>query len=696
MLPVSAEFLSAIKESGRQFSYALYINGGGTDYGENVISISRSADACNGQKLTVGNLTKTLCRITLYWDPDAVWAGSFLEPKMQIEGADDVIPLGKFWVYEDRQVGSGKIELTCYDVPESMNAPFSIASTSVPAILSGIEAQTGMYFTTKSPVSLQTITSVPSGATNASMLGLIAGYDEMSVRATPSGGLEFYRFSSAEEAITDHNGSALTTETGAELTGMWRDVSSLADVPYRVEREQIYENGYSADRELFTVNSLVVTDGEYTYTQGSGYGYTIENPYVTRDRAAQLGFYLGASYRPMTFTFRGNPALQVGDIVPVEREDGTVDTCYVMGLDFTIDGGFRSQIRCYADKTETRAGTAVSPLMKKLEDAMTVLSAQLAAQTKLLAGGFGGYAKWHYLADGTPSELLFMDQPDEDSAVNILMINKNGIGFSTDGGQSYKYAWTIDGRFSADFITSGVLSDSSGNNSWNLNTGELITKLLRISDFMYVNAGIGSYFRMPISADGEEYLEIKNTAPQFTMLMHTSWGADYYVTIDPQNGFVITDGDFTSKVTPEMISASAHLLGISSEITYNSIKVENTQTGAYSIITPDRIATSGTKNRVVDGKLFYCYETTEPYFGDIGEARVGGNEEVVVPIDPSFRRTVRGSYQVFLQPYGKGQIYVHERAEDHFTVRGTAGTSFGWEIKAKQYDYKEGGSNGAN
>ncbi len=102
--------------------------------------------------------------------------------------------------------------------------------------------------------------------------------------------------------------------------------------------------------------------------------------------------------------------------------------------------------------------------------------------TELITGGVGGYLKFHYLPDGTPSEMLIMDSSSESTAVNIIRFNQNGIGFSTDGGTTYSSAWTIDGCFNADFITSGVLNanlltagiiqDAAGRTLWNLETGE--------------------------------------------------------------------------------------------------------------------------------------------------------------------------------------------------------------------------------
>ena len=60
--------------------------------------------------------------------------------------------------------------------------------------------------------------------------------------------------------------------------------------------------------------------------------------------------------------------------------------------------------------------------------------------------------------DGEPDEILIMDAPDIEDAVNIIRLNNGGIAFSQDGYHgTYGTAWSIDGQFVADYITSGVL-----------------------------------------------------------------------------------------------------------------------------------------------------------------------------------------------------------------------------------------------
>lgn len=66
--------------------------------------------------------------------------------------------------------------------------------------------------------------------------------------------------------------------------------------------------------------------------------------------------------------------------------------------------------------------------------------------TAWLTGG-NGYVMAVKNSDGTWKELLFMDTDDAETAVNVLRINENGIGFSRNGvAGPYTQAWTLDGK----------------------------------------------------------------------------------------------------------------------------------------------------------------------------------------------------------------------------------------------------------
>ena len=107
----------------------------------------------------------------------------------------------------------------------------------------------------------------------------------------------------------------------------------------------------------------------------------------------------------------------------------------------------------------------------------------IARATKLIQGGLGGHVVFNTNADGEPQEILIMDTDDVTTAVNVIRMNLNGIGFSSHGYNGpFETAWTIDGHFVADYIDSGTLDadliktgrlqDYAGKNYWDMVTGD--------------------------------------------------------------------------------------------------------------------------------------------------------------------------------------------------------------------------------
>lgn len=109
----------------------------------------------------------------------------------------------------------------------------------------------------------------------------------------------------------------------------------------------------------------------------------------------------------------------------------------------------------------------------------TEMTDAITAATDLITGGTGGYVFTGRNNDGEPNEIFIMDTNNAVTAVNVIRLNKNGIGFSHNGiNGPFTNAWTIDGHFIADFIYSGTLqsNDTNTNYSLNLNTGEMTMK----------------------------------------------------------------------------------------------------------------------------------------------------------------------------------------------------------------------------
>lgn len=150
--------------------------------------------------------------------------------------------------------------------------------------------------------------------------------------------------------------------------------------------------------------------------------------------------------------------------------------------------------------------------------------------TDLIKGGLGGRVILNTDAAGHPNEILIMDTDSTATAVNVIRINMAGIGFSTSGYNGpFTTAWTIDGHFVADFITAGtlnaalikagILSDASGNNTWDMTSGALSIKKGSINlgngNFVVTDAGVVTIKNGSIqilSSDGtKNYFSVSRT-----------------------------------------------------------------------------------------------------------------------------------------------------------------------------------------
>ena len=104
---------------------------------------------------------------------------------------------------------------------------------------------------------------------------------------------------------------------------------------------------------------------------------------------------------------------------------------------------------------------------------------------------------------------------------------------------------------------------------------------------------------------------------------------------------------------------------------------------------------SGTKSRIAEtenfsDRLLYCYETPTPMFGDVGCAQTNAEGVSIIDIDPVFAETISTGteYQVFLQKEGPGDLWIQEKDESYFVVRGTPELKFSWELKCSQKHFE--------
>ncbi len=386
-----------------------------------------------------------------------------------------------------------------------------------------------------------------------------------------------------------------------------------------------------------------------------------------------------------------------------------------------------------ATLAETIRDDYATMIAKSAEEMQSFAAQAIAHATEMITGGLGGYVVMTLNADDEPQEILIMDTDDINTAINVIRMNKNGIGFSRNGYEGpFESAWTIDGAFNANFITTGTMLANRIHGGTltigglNNQSGVIIVKDTDETEVgRWNNDGI--YMAKGAIDFGDEYSYIR---------VPNDYGDNAFARLDRQ-GFLIQNSDtdtlriggatplgihgyysvgynrYYFYITPTRfyldLDNSCHfraetgaygLKGIefasddlSKRFVYDNDQDETTLTGGLWVM--GDLAVSGTKPRLVTTKEYsrrflYAYETPTPMFGDIGEGVIDESGNCYIFLDPVFAETIsKAQYQVFLQKYGEGDCWVSERKGGYFVVQGTAGLKFGWELKAKQRDYEQ-------
>lgn len=124
--------------------------------------------------------------------------------------------------------------------------------------------------------------------------------------------------------------------------------------------------------------------------------------------------------------------------------------------------------------------------------------------TNIISGNDGGHVIWW--PKNRPTDLFFCDHPKLEEAKLVLRINKSGIGFSSKGWQGpFDTAWTLDGKFNANFIQTGIIKADVFQNSFN-KTGDVLRLVNGLLEIKNKNQKI-----MQLTRNGMEFWNSKES-----------------------------------------------------------------------------------------------------------------------------------------------------------------------------------------
>ena len=191
---------------------------------------------------------------------------------------------------------------------------------------------------------------------------------------------------------------------------------------------------------------------------------------------------------------------------------------------------------------------------------------------------------------GQPYELLILDAPSIEEAVNVWRWNVGGLGFSSNGYNGpYETAITADGQIVADFITSGtlvaniikagVLQSQDGSSYWDLETGEVVLRAYATTESVdKVSDRVGTIeeqkmYRLVISSSNGNIFKKRQYQ---TTLYATVFSWDENITDSPGRKSVYLDEGFDDPTPMPCGTQTTSAEQKSIEITSDDVEVRAT------------------------------------------------------------------------------------------------------------------------
>ena len=368
---------------------------------------------------------------------------------VEVGGSEEYVPLGVFYVVKSETDDDGNtVAITAYD---SMQLFAKDADWS----------EIGVSFPINSFDLLEAITSA---------FGVSVVYNVEDIELLERTNLELYG-QSDKLLVTSEIDANKRLVFDDPFSGTYRDyigfIVGLVGANAHFNREGDLEikryapTGFEIPRDAqFLQGAKVKYDGSVTYTSVVGgtaevrvepVGYSgnaveFDNPYVTPTEVTRICDEIigaGLTITPVSVKWRGNPCVDVCDIVGVEDKNGNMATAYVMERVVTVDGGMDEELSCYGD-TEAVQSINIQPSTMRARNASNVVqntkgTFQFIANTN--AVGVRGRRSVVSLPDGRNKGFVIYD----DDGKGLLQCTSEGLKISTDGGLTFGNAITKDG-----------------------------------------------------------------------------------------------------------------------------------------------------------------------------------------------------------------------------------------------------------
>ena len=443
MYPVTDIYNEKIISDNREFALRVTFNGTTVLTGTTIQNIALDELTNSGDGLNIGSACSTKIVINLINPPTTIdYDSTPFTVEVGINTGDEYeyIPLGKFYATTPETSNDFKnLTLTAYDGFCKMTGKYNAKvseTTTLQAVYDDLKAQLlencGITLKARTCPSY-TISNFPYlDITYTQAIGYIAGCLGSFARFDRLGELEIAWYTDSEQTIPP---------TLQYMGGFKR----------------------TTNKEL-TITSIATGTLDNPIVKGNGANGTqinFENPYITDAMAEDIYAKVnGLTYTPCNVKWRGNPAIQAGDIVQVLDKDGGTHVVLVMGHSLKVGSGCNATIDCKGtSETKAEFSGRFESVGKKIERVYANFERAILDATNAITGNTGGYVVIHDSnGDSKPDEILIMDSENISYATKVWRWNKEGLGFSKNGyAGPYATAITAEGQIVANFITAGTL-----------------------------------------------------------------------------------------------------------------------------------------------------------------------------------------------------------------------------------------------
>lgn len=434
MHTVTDAFNAACSAPGREITSKVNFNGTTDLPASEIQEIVVTEQFGSSDGVTIGAAFSSSCKVTFYKQDNLPLNGAYFIPSVgiMVGGEAQYVQKGKYYIPSDGVEDSGKlwVTVTGYDRMAGLTEDYmpTITFPATPAqVLADVCKQASVTPPAVTMPSIQI--TAPYTGTLRQQLGWLAGLIGCNAKFDATGNLVF----------------------------CW-----YADSGLTIDRDTQYMDGLTLTTDdAFTIHSLLTGTDSNPISVGAGKGITTINPYMTAEVAETVFAEInGKTMRPCTVKWRGNPAVEAGDIVSVIGGSGENLTAYVMELKTQIKGGMSADLTCYGP-SDTDYATP-SPSEQKFKRMYDDVVKSFQDATQKIIGAQGGYFEITYNKDGYPTGWTLRNTPTVEDNTKMWIMSTGGLGFSTDGGKTIsKVALTMDGTINGAALAIGSVSQDA-------------------------------------------------------------------------------------------------------------------------------------------------------------------------------------------------------------------------------------------